>query len=517
MPKVNRKPKAEKAAAPQAEEQHEGNGEATQEAPEQAAPEPKKGKKGPRAKATDPAPKEDTDERPVLYPDYTAAFYAVGYQEPADIGAHEGEMTAARMKELMGWEEQPKDSDDYDFKDAFQTKVKLRNNYRNRPLSKVLYTDWKLAVLKKKWRMNGESIIIGRHGMTISGQHRGIGFILAVQEWSKPTSQVWHRIWGVPGKDGVEPTMPCLVVYGISEDDDTVNTVDTGRPRSGSDAIFRSDLFQGDPANVRKIKARSLEFAARTVWERTGQEDKGYTPHMQHGDMFDFVDTHKRIKDAVEIIYKLNHGEGNKGPVPLHLITTHIGQGVAAGLMFLMGAAKSDFHKYHKRRESKEASQRYCNFDYWDRAKSFWTEFAAASKQYKGDAPKVSPLLPVIAYLWAQRVDGRPADLDKRMAIIIKAWTSWLKHDGEIRGDDLTLQTNVHEGTGVRYLDDYPEIGGIDMAPKTRRDAMLKRLNAQQKKSMAGTVPADEPHDPAFDMPDDAPREDEDGSEEDED
>jgi hypothetical protein len=521
MPKVNRKTRAKEEEVKQ--EQDSEGGVATQDAPEapeqeqqeEPAPE-KKAKKGKRGKATDPV-KESSEERPVLYPDYTAAFYAKGYQEPAEIGVHEGEMTAARMKDLLGWTEVGKDADSYDLVDAFGTRIVLKNNYGNRPLRKGLANDWKLEILKRHWKLNGESFIVGRHGMIISGQHRGVGLVLAAQEWSKPSNFSWHSVWGTPGKNGTEPTIPLLVVYGISEDDGTVNTVDTGAPRKGSDAIFRSDLFRNYGVKDRRFLSRSMEFAVRTVWDRTGQEDSAYTPHMQHTDMFDFVDSHKRLRDAVEFIWKTNNDGSSNSPARGY-IARHIGQGVAAGLMFLMGASKSDYSKYHTKRKTREASQRYCDFTHWDRARAFWAEFAAASKQFRGDAPKISPLLPLMRAMEAERVDGRPADLDKRIILIIKAWRSWLTREGEMTERDLQIAYKVHS-TGVRYVDPdhYPEIGGIDTAPKDHLVSLVKRLDAQvtagSNGETDGSEPGEEEEDKAFDMPDDAPREDTDEDE----
>jgi hypothetical protein len=36
-------------------------------------------------------------------------------------------------------------------------------------------------------------------------------------------------------------------VYGVREDDDVVNTVNTGKPRSFADVVYRSKLFQKLP------------------------------------------------------------------------------------------------------------------------------------------------------------------------------------------------------------------------------------------------------------------------------
>jgi hypothetical protein len=493
MSKVKNKPAKDEKKADQA-----GNGEGTHEdvVEETAAvgevkkkevkeETVKKGKGRPKGKPRGGSESEGgSDTRPVLYPDYIAAFYAKGYQEPASIGAHEGEMTAARMRELLGWTEVESKSDDYDIKDAFGTKVKLRNNYGNRPFSTALARDWKLAVLKRHWRMNGETVVIGRHGMVESGQHRGVGLVLAAQEWSKPKgpdgrANYWHSVWGSPGKGGTEPIMPLTVVYGISEDDDTVNTHDTGRPRTSADAFYRSSLFQGYSHGERAAISRAMEFAVRTVWERTGQTEIGYTPRRQHADTFDFIDSHKWIKDAVEFIWRQNFGERSDSNQPLHLISSHVGCGVAAGLMYLMAASKSDFAKYHVKKKAGEASQRHLDMTMKDTAKAFWAAFAQATAQRRGYGPAVSPLCPLIDAVVANRIDGRAADLDVRLALIVHAWSSYVRHEGEVLPEDLKLKRTRHEGTGVEFFDDYPEIGGIDVPNDERRKSLLKKLDRQ--------------------------------------
>jgi hypothetical protein len=499
MPKIKRAPKEEvkdveatEGAGTNGEAGVGGDGNGTSEGGQPASP-----KKGKGRKSAAPDTAAASDERPVLYPDVTPVVYARGYQEPTVIGAHEGEMTAVRMKELLGWTEVPSSEQDYDIKDAFGTKVRLLNNYGNRDFSKTLAADWKLEVLKRHWYLNGESIVIGRHGMVISGQHRGVGLVLAAQEWSKPASasspmtRVWHDLWGSPSKGGTEPTMPVVVVYGISEDDKTVNTLDTGRPRSESDALYRSELFKGYTYQARKEVSRAMSYAVRTVWERTGQADQGFTPRRTHSDMFDFIDSHKRLRDCVEFVFKRNHGRDNKKNVPWHLISTHIGVGVAAGLMYLMAASKSDFDKYHRQRRARNAHQRYLDMSMYDTAAAFWAEFAEASGQMKTDANRVSPLLVLITHLEAERVDGRAADLDKRIALIVKAWHSYVRHEGEVRADELQLVYKVHGGTGVRYFDDYPEIGGVDVPNTSKVEGLRKRLDARAASPESRPTPED--------------------------
>jgi len=95
----------------------------------------------------------------------------------------------------------------------------LKNNPRNRPLSKSRSLKYAKQMTEGNWQQNGESIIIGWDGSILDGQHRLEGVVLA------------------------KTSIKLLFVFGV--DPATFPTIDTGTGRSGADtlAIYGVDPF----------------------------------------------------------------------------------------------------------------------------------------------------------------------------------------------------------------------------------------------------------------------------------
>src|SRR5690606_8050237 len=115
---------------------------------------------------------------------------------------------------------------------------RCHNNIRNRDIDKIKVSELVQEILRGHWVMNCESLIIGVTGIVLNGQHTLIALVLATQQWEEvgKDSQI-REVW--PNK----PTIDKLIVFGASEEDKVVNTMDTAKPRSLGDVIFRSDYF----------------------------------------------------------------------------------------------------------------------------------------------------------------------------------------------------------------------------------------------------------------------------------
>ncbi|WP_230684294.1 hypothetical protein, partial [Streptococcus pneumoniae] len=70
---------------------------------------------------------------------------------------------------------------DFLFRDLEGNKIRLKNNNTNRPFRKSLAIRYANEMLRRKWSLNGETIIFDSKDMCQSGQHRLVGLILAEQ------------------------------------------------------------------------------------------------------------------------------------------------------------------------------------------------------------------------------------------------------------------------------------------------------------------------------------------------
>lgn len=366
------------------------------------------------------------ETRDVEYPEIQAILY-VGDEA----------LTVEDAKKLLGWTEDSKSEPlkkDFLFKDVNGKKIKCFNNLNNRPFSMANAVIISQEILRGKWKLNGESMIIGRTGLTLSCQHRLIGFILACQEYSLDPSK-YVEFWNE------EPTLECIIVYGISEVDDVVNTMDTGRPRTLTDVIYRSEYFADLTQQERKEAAKSCQYATNLLWKRTGVED-AHGIQKTHSEALAFIQAHPRILECVNLIREDN--EENQ-------ITHFITPGYAAALLYLMGSSKTlpkDYYSKHPHDETQ------LDWDLWDTACDFWVNLASGSK----DSDSV---ILRKAFMNLIPEDGGEVSKGERIAVILKAW-NLIATDKPLTEQALRLKYKVDE-EGYRQLLDSPTAGGIDM------------------------------------------------------
>lgn len=155
-------------------------------------------------------------------------------------------LTQAKAKELLGWEEEEKGGTSYGQEFLLKSngvKVRCYNNITNRPLYMANVQALKQEILRGRWRLNGESIIIGDTGLMLNGQHQCIALVEAVNDWEQDKSKWEETCPNVP-------TLEKVLTIGISEDDYVVNMMDTCKPRSLADVLYRSPFFEIGRAHV---------------------------------------------------------------------------------------------------------------------------------------------------------------------------------------------------------------------------------------------------------------------------
>jgi len=207
-------------------------------------------------------------------------------------------LTAEQAKELLGWQEEAgkqKFGKHYLLQDLSGGKIRCTKNVINRPLYPNKYESLQQEILHRRWRFNGEPIIVGKSDLLLNGQHQCVALILANQEWERDREK-WASFWPTP------PTIDKVVIYGVEEDDETANTMDTCKARSLDDVIYRCQYFglleQGQCIALSRI----LSHAVRLLWDRTGQRLDAYAPEMNHSEAIDLINRHPRLIKAAKHI-----------------------------------------------------------------------------------------------------------------------------------------------------------------------------------------------------------------------
>lgn len=347
----------------------------------------------------------------------------------------ENPLTLEQAKKLLGWQEEvPGESfgTDYLIKDENGNKIRCLHNLRNRPLYPRAIAMLKNEILKEglnrhtNWEFNGEPIIIGKTGTVLNGQHSLIALVLACQTWHKEKNS-WSN-WKQ------EPTIDKLVVFGVSEEDRVVNTMDTCKPRSLSDVLYRSEYFKEVKPNERKLVSRICSYAIRTVWERIGAS-QAFSPFMTHSETMQFLELHPRIVEAAHFIFVENGQENSIGRFTQS-------PGYAAGMLYLMASSSSDPEVYRK--DPQELSLDFSN---WEKAEEFFVNVSSGSKQFSS-----------LRVALKQMLESGGGSRHERLALLAKAWTQWITKGklGEIQ-----LRYSVDEG--VKTLAETPSVGGIDL------------------------------------------------------
>ena len=356
---------------------------------------------------------------------------------------------AEQAKVLLGWEEETEENrfgDDYLFADTLGSKIKCHNNIRNRPLYMGNVEQLKQDMLQRRWQFNGEPILIGKTGLILNGQHQLIALVLAEQERVGRNYEHWSEKWGGPVQ------IDKLVVCGIEETDEVFETMDTCKPRTVADLLYRSPHFENLTPRHRKASARVLDYAIRLLWQRTGVSQGPFVSKRTHSEALDFLARHPRLIECVGQVLRLNEGNA---------ISRYLGLGYAAGLLYLMGSAASDGDFYRNR---EAPSEKDLDWGAWGKAVEYWTLFA---NQELADLHEVRYSL---GSLYDKDVNGEEGpSLAEKLAIVCRGWVLYQAH-GHVSKEGLDLHYTV-DRRGIQHMTSNPCVGGIDLGCKPRRRA----------------------------------------------
>lgn len=441
-PNPTKKATKKKAAKPKA----------TSATPEPNSPSPTK-KRPTKKKAS--APKDSPPAEPstkIVYPEPKAMIYRKDGKN--------GSLTLEMAKALIGWTEE---TENVKFGPKFHIrgrgpnskspadgpKVRLLKNLTNRPFYPPVALEWMYNILKRRWKLNGEAMIFDRLGNAQDAQHRLVGFIWACQEWEH-RSMLYREHW----KD--TPYLESVVVVGISEDDDTVNTINTGKPRTFTDVIYRSEIFRDVSDKSRKQIAGVIAWAVKYTMLRVHATVHGFSMGRSHGDAMDFVYKHKRLLEAARFVFEENDGNRLSKYAPL---------GMAAALLYLAGCSEhdpdpNDDNKAYDPGDNSWTDERL-DWSLWDKAEAFW----AAVPENEALAPLRNAL--------EQLEAGGSLRRDEVFGMTIQAFLAWAD-DQPISAKTIELEKHRDEETGDISIVDHPLIGGIDLGPTVTEEEIVE-------------------------------------------
>jgi hypothetical protein len=380
-------------------------------------------------------------EREVLYPDLVSELF---------IG--DDALTVQQARDFLLWQEVTeenkgdKNAPEPLFKDRELVPIRCLNNLRNRPFYQSNCEEIVQEILNGRWQFNGEPIIIGRTGVVLNGQHQLAALVLAEQDRVKDPKK-WAHVWKGPC------TIDKLVVKGIREDDAVINTMDTCKPRSLADVIYRSEFFSKMTSDDRRVISRVLDNAIRLVWDRTWAKDNAYAPRRNHSEALDFVQRHQRILQAAKHVFEEDQQEAIRGVYP---------PGMAAGMLYLMGAGASDGGRYYDLVRGGDANEKKLDFSMWEKAEEFWTLLGARS-------PKLAEIREKFIRM-ANAGDGTAPPVPARTAVIVRGWLAF-SEKGEVTEDDLDISDCYEEDKDapeILTLEHHPKVGGIDRGKKEK-------------------------------------------------
>jgi hypothetical protein len=294
------------------------------------------------------------------------------------------------------------------------------------------------SILRGFWRFNGETIIVSRSGLVLSGQHRLIALILAFEEWSDADNKNyahWQEMWPE------EPYIESLILVGAPEDQETINTLDNVRTRSLSDVFYTSELFahiegRDNRKKASMMLASAVIFLYRRVVLSSGKEVV-FDPQI-HPASIEFLHRHLRLLEF--IVYMMELDSGNElTDRPLALSA-----GKCAAMLYLMASSDSNPGLY---RVGDAWNEENLNWDMEEKAKSFWEHLAGKHATFVAIKDTFHDL--------KHHLTGKDPKFIDKVCVLAKAWAKF-RDDEVIEVKGITPKYDTDEHTQVKKLVDWP-------------------------------------------------------------
>lgn len=432
-------------------------------------------------------PKSTTAERTILYPRVSVAVCGapektgvdpdLAAQVTATPGPANGlltynpPMSHLDARTLMGWavEEQggEKFGDEFLLLDHYGRKVRATNNVRNRPYYDATAEDRAQDILNRRFEFNGEPMLVAQEGWLLDGQHTCGGLIRAYERWlldkdAKTGERIWLEQWPEDKyPDG--PTIDKIIIYGISSADNVVNTMNTGKPRSLADVLYRSPYFASLPARdsktgIDRVTAGKVTSSAiGQVWLRTGMYLSNFGSRRTTAEAVAWLEAHGGTKGkflaCVRHVLEADKDGRVSSLIPL---------GYAVCVMWLMAQSDTSEEKAEKYYADDERNIKRLDFSLWDKAVEFVSEFGKVKTIKDSDETepvgKLSELTLALIAINNTSTENSNSAVERNY-VITRAWNKF-KSNKKVTADDVKVKYLRADKYGVRRLDDSPELGG---------------------------------------------------------
>lgn len=456
-------------------------------APPPAAPSPKekdKPKKGGGKKAENVVPAPEAVGK-IVYP----TIQVNGIEVPrAKL-----KVTAATFKKFLGWETEAeyilrrtKENpalmanaealkwDSWLLIDENGDKVRCHRNVTNRDFREPDCRAIAQSILLRQWKLNGETCLVGDRGNALSMQHRGIALILAVQKWLKDQNE-WKEYW----KE--EPYIEALIVTGVPEDYDTVQTIDTTVPRVLADAYATSGMFDTwtlpnkedievplDKAK-RTEASRLMDTATDLLWKRAGAGFDAKVKFQTHAMSRDFLNRHPSLVAAGKHLFRLDDGR--------QISMKKLLRGQCAAFMYLMGVSATTEEAAKAYSKDPHRSEEMLDLSMWGKAEEFWQGMADPSDKREKFFDAVTKALFHI-------VNGDLGTIalgEKKAAVLVKAWRAYVNEESLVAEDYMSLypETDKNNQGEIVVTEEDLTFGGIDLGYSPEPDDEISPAEAE--------------------------------------
>lgn len=317
----------------------------------------------------------------------------------------------------------------------------LALNTGNRPKKASAVEKYAEDMLRRKWDLNGETIIVDSANNLRNGQNRLYG-LLKAEKRRQSDPKLYAEKFGLRGTIKI----PVLIVRGVKPA--TFRSMDAGEKRTGSDMFFVADLFAGyknkdksqefKDADKKKL-SRILATAARTAWLRLGGKDVADAPKLPPSALEEFVKKHPQLVDVVVNIFRYDNGGAGREKN----ISSLVSPAYMAAVVYLAGMSKTDRVDYDER--GLEA----LNDSLMEEALSFADYFAAGAGLEEG-----SPIL-VLRKAYSAQIKNKEfaRNRDVTLNMLVKAMVAFLNGETVKQTD---LRWNPEK-------EPVPRLGGLDM------------------------------------------------------
>lgn len=337
---------------------------------------------------------------------------------------------------LIGWR-LANPGEEHTLNDLYGNRIVLERSLSQRPFRIALAKRWMRTIVQRKWKLNGESIIIDRLRMVHDGQHRLVGIVLAAQLRDR-APHLYDTFW----EEGEQLYIDTFVHSGIEPDPEVVNTINTGLTRSNGDAFYQQVAKTGIKRSFARQHANVLSHAVRLVYLNMMDKLPSYGTKLENLDATQVEAEFPQLVEAVSLVFELNGGGGIDG----RKLQRCISLGYAAGLLFCMSTYGSD-------PENPTTTS-------WEKSVQFW-KLVASDKQ-----SKTHPAI-LCRDALAEMPQSSGRDRDMICLTVSKAWIAFID---DHKQPNLTVASAIDARGNLKILDTL-QLGAID-GLSVRRNAV---------------------------------------------